>query len=177
LVDETRALRRVFPTITYSQEMRIADGGRDIRLISLTGDQEGTTIAWLPKERVLLSGDAVAYPLPYVSGHPSQQVAALNQLAALDPLVIIPGHGPALRDLAYLRLEQALIRTAIDQVRILWDAGVRGRDEIRRRVSAEALREAFAHSDPDLEQRFTARVADLAGLAFDELKESGGGPA
>ncbi|MFC8531447.1 MBL fold metallo-hydrolase [Nocardia sp. NPDC057227] len=56
----------------------------------------GDLLAWLPEQRVLFAGDIVlAGVAPYaLMGSVAGTVAALDAVAALDPLIVVPGHGP-----------------------------------------------------------------------------------
>jgi len=50
------------------------------------------------------SGDLVGAPVPFAFGsHPAAWVKVLDSLMALRPRVIVPGHGPVLRELGYVR--------------------------------------------------------------------------
>ena len=56
----------------------------------------GDLAAWLPSERVLFTGDLCFFgvtPLA-IQGLLSSWVGALDDLASLDPAVVVPGHGP-----------------------------------------------------------------------------------
>jgi hypothetical protein len=44
-------------------------------------------------------------------------------------------------------------------------------DEVAEAVTAEELREAFTHNDPDLDQRFRQRVRDLVKVAIREARD------
>lgn len=162
--DESAKLRRVFPTITYTDTMSFFHGGREFRFMSMTGDQEGTTVLWLPRERVLLTGDAISYPMPYVSNKPRAQLASLHALRDLGPAVIVPGHGPAFHDFAFLDLEMALIQSVLDGVAKARAGGARSLEELQKAVTAEEVRERLTHGDSDLESRFRSRVKDLVGF-------------
>src|SRR4029077_13203598 len=131
------------------------------RFMSMTGDQEGTTVLWLPRERVLLTGDAISYPMPYISNRPRAQLASLHTLRDLGPAVIVPGHGPAFHDFAFLDLEMALIQSVLDGVAKARAGGARSLEELQKAVTAEEVRERLTHGDSDLESRFRSRVKDL----------------
>lgn len=170
-VEESKKLRRVFPTMKFTDKLTLIHGGREFRFLSVTGDAEGTTVLYLPKEKVLVTGDAVSYPIPYVSRKPRSQAESLRMLSQLDADVILPGHGPAFRDKAFLRLELQLLESVLGGVARARQQGLRTPEEIQRAVTAEELREQFAHGDSDLDSRFRARVKDLVGFA---VAESGG---
>lgn len=167
--EETAALRRVLPTMTFGDSLTLIHGGREVRLFTVTGDQEGTTVLYLPQEKILLAGDAVSFPIPYVSPRPSAQLRDLEQLSRLDVNVIVPGHGPAFRDKTFLDLERRLLASVIRGVADARQEGVAGVEEMQRRITVPELHDAFVHGDPDLDARYRARVRDLVALAFREM--------
>jgi glyoxylase-like metal-dependent hydrolase (beta-lactamase superfamily II) len=63
-----------------------------------SGHTKGDTIAWLPKERVLFSGDLVEEgATPYCGdAQLADWPATLDKLAALKPRALVPGRGEAL---------------------------------------------------------------------------------
>lgn len=56
----------------------------------------GDLVGWLPRQRVVLAGDVVMSGVtPFaLMGSITGTLAALDRIAALDPAVIVPGHGP-----------------------------------------------------------------------------------
>jgi len=171
LVGEMTSLERVYPTLTYADSLTMNHGGREFRFRSVTGDAEGTTVLYLPREKVLITGDAVSYPIPYVTPPPTRQLASLRALAALDVSVIVPGHGPAFHDKEFLQLEARLLETVIVGVREALQQGNVTLDDIQKKVTADELRPSFAHGDPDLEGRYRDRVKVLVKLAIREARD------
>lgn len=167
-VDESKKLRRVFPTVTFTDKLTLFHGGREFHFMSVTGDAEGTTVLYLPKEKVLITGDAVSYPMPYVSSKPGRQAEGLRMLSQLDADIILPGHGPAFHDKAFLRLELQLLDAVISGVAKAGREGIRTLDEIQKAVTVDELREQLVHGDSDLEVRFRSRVKDLVGFVVAE---------
>lgn len=86
------------PEVTYSDSMRIdlADGGPEVQLLHFgPGHTSNDTLVWLPKTRTLFCGD-VAFPsaAPYLlMGSAQGSISVLEKILALDPLVVVPGHG------------------------------------------------------------------------------------
>jgi glyoxylase-like metal-dependent hydrolase (beta-lactamase superfamily II) len=168
LTDEQVKLKHVFPNLTYTDRLTMVHGGREFRFMSVTGDAEGTTVLYLPREKVLVTGDVVSYPIPYITPPPSRQVATLKQLAQLDTTVIIPGHGPAFHDREFLNLERELLETVIAGVQEQLLKGEFDLAKMQAAVTAENLRQKFTHNDPDLDERFRSRVKVLVKLAIRE---------
>ncbi len=60
LTDEQEKLKHVFPNLTFTDHMTFVHGGREFRFMSVTGDAEGTTVLYLPREKVLITGDVIS---------------------------------------------------------------------------------------------------------------------
>ena len=170
-VDEQLSLRRVFPTVGYVDHLTMFHGGREFRFMSVTGDAEGTTVLYLPKEKVLITGDAVSYPIPYVTPPPMRQAKTLRALAQLDADVIIPGHGPAFHDKSFINLEAELIESVVKGVHQALAKGPLTLDEVQKAVTVEELREKFTQKDKDLDKRYRDRVKRLVTLAVREARD------
>jgi glyoxylase-like metal-dependent hydrolase (beta-lactamase superfamily II) len=81
------------------------------------GNTNGDAIAWLPRERIVIAGDLLVRPVLFVDdGYPSDWIHTLDRLEQLDAATIVPGHGHAMRDWAYLRAIRELFRSAVGQV-------------------------------------------------------------
>ena len=58
------------------------------------GNTGGDAVVYLPKEKIVVAGDLVDDPIPNVyDGYPSEWIQTLQNLAALDANIIVPGHG------------------------------------------------------------------------------------
>lgn len=169
---EQDAVRRTYPTLTYTDRLTLRHGGREFQLISVTGDAAGTTILYLPKERILITGDTVSYPLPYYTPPLSEHAKSLRELARLNPAIVVPGHGPAFRDTSYMLLEADLFEDVLRQTRAALQAGAVTIDEVQARVDFTAFRDRFAKGDPDLARRFPLFAAGMVRKAYIELRDS-----
>jgi glyoxylase-like metal-dependent hydrolase (beta-lactamase superfamily II) len=59
---------------------------------------------YLPAEKILVAGDLLTSPVPYLGGgYPTELPATLRALAAIDAETIVPGHGEVQRDKVHLR--------------------------------------------------------------------------
>ncbi|MEH3145589.1 MAG: MBL fold metallo-hydrolase [Methylobacterium frigidaeris] len=95
-----------WPTLTFHGEMTLWLGSREVRIIHAgRGHTAGDTVAWLPQERVLFSGDLVEYgATPYCGdAHFGDWPATLDRLEALEPAALVPGRGEALTNPAQIR--------------------------------------------------------------------------
>jgi cyclase len=86
------------PTIVYEDALTIMPGARhvEVRHPGSPAHTTGDSYVWLPQERVLFTGDLVFHGgTPFaLSGSPAGWLRALEQLAALRPEIVVPGHGP-----------------------------------------------------------------------------------
>jgi glyoxylase-like metal-dependent hydrolase (beta-lactamase superfamily II) len=144
---ENPAVEIVLPTITFKDRLTLYSGNRtiDIRYLG-RGHTSGDIVVHLPNERIVISGDLVIWPVPYVGSpqsHPGEWSATLEKLLALGPAIIVPGHGPVLRDESYVKLLARLFATIRDQVEA---AVARGEtlEQTRKSVNLEELQKLFA---------------------------------
>lgn len=62
------------------------------------------------REAIVSTGDLVVAPIPFGFGsYPSEWLAVLDSVQALRPRVIVPGHGPVLWDLGYVKTVQRML--------------------------------------------------------------------
>jgi glyoxylase-like metal-dependent hydrolase (beta-lactamase superfamily II) len=97
---ETVPAGMTWPTITFQGKMTLWLGKLEVQLLQLgRGHTKGDTVVWLPQERTLLSGDLVEFDAtPYAGdAYFKDWPATLERLAALKPLALVPGRGPALQ--------------------------------------------------------------------------------
>ncbi len=145
---ELAAFEYAPPTLTFTSELRIDLGRRDVRVMNFgRGNTPGDAVVFLPQERTLVAGDLVVAPVPYAyNSYPRDWIGVLGQLRALDPAIIVPGHGPVQHDTAYVQQVQDLLRSVVDQVDRLTAAG-HTLDEIRKAVDVTKFRTAMAGGD------------------------------
>jgi glyoxylase-like metal-dependent hydrolase (beta-lactamase superfamily II) len=88
-----------WPTMTFTGKMTLWLGKLEVQLLQLgRGHTRGDTVVWLPQERTLLSGDLVEFDAtPYAGdAYFKDWPQTLDNVAALKPLALVPGRGPAL---------------------------------------------------------------------------------
>jgi cyclase len=88
----------VHPQLTFHDKLVIADGERRLELIREgPGHTRGDVVAWLPKERIVFTGDLCTTRaqnnLSDPGMDPNGWVRILGRLIDLNPAIVIPGHG------------------------------------------------------------------------------------
>ena len=89
-----------WPNIVFERELSVWLGKTEVRLLQLgRGHTKGDTVAWLPREGVLFSGDLVEFgATPYTGdAYLRDWPATLDRIAALEPRALVPGRGDALQ--------------------------------------------------------------------------------
>src|SRR5947208_2240400 len=111
-------LRPALPTIAFEQTMKLYRRDREIHLLFLgRAHTEGDVFVYLPKEKVVITGDAVIGWTPFMGdGYPEDWVATVDRLAQLDFTQMSMGHGDvAGRD--WLAMFRSYIHDLVDAVR------------------------------------------------------------
>jgi glyoxylase-like metal-dependent hydrolase (beta-lactamase superfamily II) len=162
------------PTLTFTDKLDIDVGHREIQVKHLgRGNTPGDTIVYLPKEKILVTGDLVVHPIPYTyDGYPAEWVQTLQNMAQLDSEIIVPGHGPVLHGKTYLYLVTDLFKSAVDQVRarirLIGHPGFHSLEDVKGSVDLTAFRPKFAGDDKDLQAEFDDMTGHLVKIAFNE---------
>src|SRR5580700_11083350 len=88
------------PNIHYSTKMVLNRGGREIDMLFLgRGHTGGDTVVFLPKERIVCTGDLMESRLAYMGdAFFSEWITTLEALKKLDFALGLPGHGTPFRD-------------------------------------------------------------------------------
>ena len=85
------------PSLLFPRELFFDDGEHRVELLHLgVAHTHGDAVAWLPKERILFTGDAcVNGPYNFVDdGNIERWIATLDAAKKLGAKAVCPGHGP-----------------------------------------------------------------------------------
>ena len=94
-MEELRQMEIKLPELTFDRTLILHKKSRDILVLFLgRGHTAGDTVVYLPRERVVVTGDLLHGFMPNLrDAYPQEWVATLDQLAKLDFDTIIGGHG------------------------------------------------------------------------------------
>ncbi|HLC28473.1 MAG TPA: alkyl sulfatase dimerization domain-containing protein [Dehalococcoidia bacterium] len=121
-----------YPDITYHDGITTTVGGTVFELHHCRGETDDETWVWCPSRRALCTGDTFVWCSPNAGNPYKVQRYALDwargleQMAALRPLHLLPGHGPVLS--GEERIQEALLSTA-QFLRSIHDQVVDGMNE------------------------------------------------
>ncbi len=88
-----------YPDVTYTDRLTITVGGIEARLRHARGETDDHTWVFFPGPKVLCSGDLFIWAVPNagnpqkVQRYAADWAAALREMAALEPEILLPGHG------------------------------------------------------------------------------------
>jgi|FLYL01.1.fsa_nt_gi alkyl sulfatase BDS1-like metallo-beta-lactamase superfamily hydrolase len=105
-----------YPDVTHRRGMEIRVGNEVFHLHHSRGETDDETWVWCPSRRVLCTGDTFVWCSPNagnpykVQRYAKDWADALEEMAALRPLHLLPGHGPPLQGEGLI--EDALLSTA-----------------------------------------------------------------
>lgn len=147
-VPEIEQAPLIAPTITFEKEFELYRGGRQIKFLYLgRGNTQGDLVVYLPREKVLATGDLLVYPVPFAfDSYIGEWAQTMKRLGEIEADVIIPGHGPVQRNKEYLDLVTALLAAVVEQTR---DAVKRGQslEETKKLIDLESFRLRFTADD------------------------------
>ena len=125
---QKQSVQFTYPNFTFDESAAIRVGGREIRLFHAQAITSGDTYLYLPKERILVSGDILVRPIPFAVGgtFPADWIATLQKLIALNPEVVVPGHGESEGAKQALEQNLRLFQRVVREVR---DAKAQGLNE------------------------------------------------
>ena len=87
---------------TVTRALRDGDVLEGLHVIHTPGQTPGHVAYWLPDERVAITGDLVQADdvawVPMRADALDTMIASVRRIAALDPVRVIPGHGPVVED-------------------------------------------------------------------------------
>ena len=134
---EVKALKPALPTIAFEQTMKLYRRDREIHLLHLgRAHTAGDVFVYLPKEKVVITGDAMIGWTPFMGdGYPDEWAATLDRLAQLDFTHIIMGHGNV-TGREWLGTFRSYVHDMVEAVRQEVATGATI-DEVKQRVTAK----------------------------------------
>jgi len=167
---ELKELKPTPPNKTYKDKLVIQSGSREIDLLWLgRGHTEGDTVVYLPKEKIVATGDLMESRLAYMGDAIFDEwIDTLDKLKKLDFNVDLPGHGIPFSDKNLITAYQDYLQDLI----------VKGNELKRSGMSVEdAAKNIDLTSHAKDFPQITGKGADIRGMRrlYAWLTERGGG--
>ena len=122
------------PNVTLQTRMTLYRGDREIQIRFLgRAHTAGDVVVYLPKERVVITGDMLTAALSNMSdAFVNEWPATLDEVKKLDFDTVLPGHGEAFTDKAKIDYFQAYLRDVWTEVSRLKQQGVSAEEAAKR---------------------------------------------
>jgi cyclase len=143
-LEQVKEINVTPPNLTIDAKMTLFRGGREIRILYLgRGHTDTDIVTFLPKERIVCTGDLMESQISYMGdSYPDEWIATLDRLKALDFDTVMPGHGVVFKGKTKIEAFQKYLRDVVTQVAALRKQGLSA-DEAAKRVDVTAYATEF----------------------------------
>ena len=163
---EIRSLELTLPDLTFDKTLILHRQDRDIVLLFLgRGHTSGDVVAYMPKQRVVATGDLLHGWMPFMGdSYPPEWVATLDALDKLDFDHIVGGHG-TVKPKSHLRFFRNYLADLIEAVR-----GARGRGETLEQAQKSVAAALKPKYDAGMDGRFDGSVGANVEKVYQDLE-------
>jgi glyoxylase-like metal-dependent hydrolase (beta-lactamase superfamily II) len=122
------------PNLTLDRKMTLFRGGREIQILYVgRGHTDTDVVVFLPKERIVCTGDLMESVISYMGdAYPEEWIATLDRLKALDFDTVMPGHGVVFKGKSKIDAFQRYLRDVVKQTNDLRKTGLSADDAAKR---------------------------------------------
>ena len=162
--DEQAKIRPTPPNATLSRDMTLHRGSREIQIRFFgRAHTDGDIVVFLPKERMIATGDLITSGLSYTGdAFIEEWPATLEGVLSLEFDTVLPGHGTVFKGKDHIRNLQAYWRDFYQQATALRKQGV-APEEAAKRIDLSTHAMAIpAAKTPGVDPRGVDRIYDLA---------------
>jgi glyoxylase-like metal-dependent hydrolase (beta-lactamase superfamily II) len=144
-LEQVKEIKVTPPNLTFDASMTLHRGGREMRILYLgRGHTDTDVVVYLPKERIVCTGDLMESIVSYMGdSYPEEWIATLERLKEIDFDTVMPGHGVVFKGKSKITAFQKYLRDVITQVTALRSQGMSA-DDAARKVDVTAYRDEFA---------------------------------
>jgi len=173
---EAPRFRETLPNVVFRDRLTLHRGSRtiDVRWFG-PANTRGDAVVWIPDARVVATGDLLVAPVPFAfNSYVGGWIGALDSVRALQPVVIVPGHGPLMRDDGYLRQVRDMLAAVREGTAAVAARGGSLADA-RKEVTLDDVRRRVAGDDKWLSVIFRSFfLGPSVDRAYGEAKSAGG---
>ena len=162
--DEQAKIRPTPPNATLSRDMTLVRGTREIQIRFFgRAHTDGDIVVFLPKERMVATGDMITSALSYTGdAFVEEWPATLEGVLSLDFDTVLPGHGSVFKGKDHIRNLQAYWRDFYEQATALRKQGVAPEEAAKRIDLTKHAGAIPAAKNPGVDARGVDRIYDLA---------------
>lgn len=151
--EELKTMPLALPTLTFEGRMVLHSPSQPVEILALgRGHTSGDVEVYLPKSKVVMTGDLIAGDTPYIADvSPYEWIQTLEAVKQLDFETIIPGHGDVMRGKDGLRLWCDYFRELTTQTEAAYAEGLSLEDAVKQ-VSARLVEKFKDRFPPEFPQ-------------------------
>jgi cyclase len=125
-LEQVKEIKVTPPGVTLDRKMTLFRGGREIQLLYFgRGHTDTDLVVFLPKERIVCTGDLMESVISYMGdAYAGEWPATLDRLMTLDFDTVMPGHGVVFKGKGHIEAFQRYLRDVLEQATELKKAGV-----------------------------------------------------
>jgi cyclase len=142
--EDLKEIRPTPPNVTYSKKKVVNLGGREVQMLFLgRGHTNGDTVVYLPKEKIVATGDLMESTIAYMGDAQFDEwVATLEALKKIDFDLDLPGHGVPFREKSRITAFQGYLNDLVSQGRALKQQG-RTAEQTSKQVDLTRYKDTF----------------------------------
>lgn len=153
----------ILPDVPVQDRFAIREAGCAIDVLALgNAHTTGDLVVHLPNENIVFTGDMLGWPVPLVGAEQSrvrEWGATLTKVRDLHAAVIVPGHGPLMRDNEHLDRVVTLMTTIAKRVDAADDESL---EAARKQIDLGDLKQQFSNGSDVNATLFDAYVTGPA---------------
>jgi glyoxylase-like metal-dependent hydrolase (beta-lactamase superfamily II) len=168
-IEECAEFRPRGSDLTFRERITLRLGDRDVEVMYLgRANTAGDAVVYVPDAKLVAIGDILVHPFPFAfQSYIGEWAQVLRKVEAMDAAVIVPGHGPVMRDKEYLRTVAGLMESIDRQVRAAYVPGMK-LEELKSKVDVREWRQRIAGENAVLGLNFDAMAASAVGRAWQQ---------
>jgi len=141
-LEQVKEIKVTPPGVTLDRKMTLFRGGREIQILYFgRGHTDTDVVVYLPKERIVCTGDLMESVVSYMGdSFPEDWIATLDRLKALDFDTVMPGHGVVFHGKGKIEAFQKYLRDVITQTAALRKQGLSA-EQAAQKIDVTAYRE------------------------------------
>jgi cyclase len=156
---ELKKMQIILPTMTFDRSLILHRKSRTVEILWLgRAHTDGDVFVFLPKEKVIASGDALHGWTPFMGdSYPYDWIETLDAAEKLDFDYVIGGHGDVMHGKQKFELWKQYFRDLLDQTAAAYAEGAT-LDEAKKRVSESLVKSYADKFDPAFPQSVIPNV-------------------
>jgi glyoxylase-like metal-dependent hydrolase (beta-lactamase superfamily II) len=156
---ELKSMQITLPTMTFDRSLILHRKSRTVEVLWLgRAHTDGDVFAFLPKEKVLVTGDALHGWTPYMGdSYPYDWIKTLDVAEKLDFDYVIAGHGDVMRGKETFELWKQYFQDLLEQTAAAYAEGAT-LDQAKKRVSDYLISKYATKFDPKFPQSVDSNV-------------------